>query len=208
MKGLLIKDFYVIKDGLLIPVLTMFALGVGLSVVGSIWILPIIAAASLGMQAVLTLSMDKSSQWYKFARTLPISKNQFVASKYILYFLFSMAGILLGVFIAVIISVLKGEFDFEILLVNCCMAIVISFLPGSINIPCSFLFSEEKGIAGIIISFIAAAGFNVGLRELLSHFINLEAHILMVQAIIAASSFIIYLLSCAVCPKILRNQEL
>ena len=97
MKGLLIKDFYVIKDGLLIPVLTMFALGVGLSVVGSIWILPIIAAASLGMQAVLTLSMDKSSQWYKFARTLPVSKNRFVASKYILYFLFSVAGILLGV---------------------------------------------------------------------------------------------------------------
>lgn len=208
MKGLLIKDFYMIKDGLLIPALTMVVFGVVLSVIGSIWVLPVIAAVSLGMQAVLTLSMDKSSQWYKFARTLPVSNAQFVASKYALYLLFSVMGLVLGTLIAVIASALNGGFSLEPLLVNCCLAIVMSFLPGSVNIPCSFLFSEEKGIAGIIISLIAAAGIYVGLRTLLGHFIDLEMYILMTHTIIAALSLVIYLLSCAICPKILRKQEL
>lgn len=208
MKGLLIKDFYMIKDGLLIPVLTMLVFGVALSALGSIWVLPAIAAVSLGMQAVLTLSMDKSSQWYKFARTLPVSSTQFVASKYVLYLLFSMTGLLLGALIAVIASILNGEFSFELLLVNCCLAIVMAFLPGSVNIPCSFLFSEEKGVAGIIISLIAAAGIYVGLRVVLSYFIDMETYMLMAHIIIAALSAAIYLLSCAICPRILRRQEL
>lgn len=208
MKGLLIKDTYMIKDGLLIPAIMMVVLGVVLSRLGSIWLLPTIAAAMMAMQGALTLSMDKSSGWRKFAATLPVTAARYAASKYALYFLLAVAGILLGAAISAAVAIWKGDFSAEALAVSCCMAVTMSLLPGSIGIPCLFALSEEKGMAATVVSFIASAGIYAGLVELFGRMGVFVGDPLAANGVIAAASLAAFLFSCIACPKLIKSREL
>lgn len=208
MKGLIIKDLYAIREGLLIPVLSLVVMGVALSAVTSPWILIIIAASSFSMQVALTITADKASQWYKFSATLPVSRAQFVAGKYFLYALLGGAGILMGAIITVIATMIKGDFNSNSLLLNVCFAVVMILLPGSINIPCVFLLDEEKSIAGLILSYVISAGLFVGFQFLLGKVIDMEANTLLVHGFLAVFSLIVFLLSWIFAPKALGHIEL
>ena len=95
MKGLLLKDFYIMRDSSLIMVLTMLIVGVALAVLSSPWLLIVVATTSLSMAAVTTISNDKITQWDKFSATLPVSRTQIISSKYYMYALLGIIGIVL-----------------------------------------------------------------------------------------------------------------
>ena len=82
MKGLLLKDFLIIREGLLIMFFTMVAIGIGMVILVSPWVLTVIAGVSLSMTAVTTIQNDKTTQWDKFSATLPVSRAQIISSKY------------------------------------------------------------------------------------------------------------------------------
>ena len=63
MKGLLLKDFLIIREGLLIMFFTMVAIGIGMVILVSPWVLTVIAGVSLSMTAVTTIQNDKTTQW-------------------------------------------------------------------------------------------------------------------------------------------------
>ncbi|WP_339309558.1 ABC-2 transporter permease [Paenibacillus sp. FSL k6-2145] len=208
MRGLMLKDFYAIKDALLIPLLLMVVIGIVLSVVSSPWLLIVIAGTSFGMMAVMSIQSDKTAQWDKFCATLPVSRIQSASSKYGLYVLLSLFGILIATIICVIASMILSSFELSAVYVNVSFAFILAFLPASVNIPSSFLLDGEKSIAGIILSYVVTALAIAGLRTLLGYYMNIEENLLLLYGVVAAFSVVVYILSWIICPRWLSRKEL
>lgn len=157
MKGLLLKDFYLIRSVLYIIFAVFAVVGVGMSFLTSTWILTVIATVMLGMISVTTINMDKNSGWRKASAVLPVSRKAVLDSKYILYLLLSCAGLLLGILLSVAVSIFKGRLDQGAMLVFVSISIAMALFSGSMTIPFAFLFNEEKSILGLIIAYPLSA---------------------------------------------------
>ena len=181
MKGLLLKDFYVIRSGLLILLLTFVFVGAGMSFVISPWVLVVIFTVTLSFQSAVTVQTDKSSQWDRFSVTLPVSRKQTIASKYIMYLLLSLAGLATGTVISVVCAWFQQGFDAESLLQYSSLAIIVSLLPGSISIPCSFLLDEEKSMVGMILAYMITSGIIVAVILVFSKYKNHQENVGMVS---------------------------
>lgn len=96
MNGLIKKDFYLIMKE--IPVLFFVIVGAGgaLANLTSPLIFIIAAAVIFSTATLATIQNDKATSWNKFSITLPVSKQQIVIEKYVVYALLVIFGILVG----------------------------------------------------------------------------------------------------------------
>ena len=65
MKGLLLKDYYIIKSSLLILAVVFVVIGASLSYLSTPWVLTVLATVLLGMIVTTTITLDKTSGWIK-----------------------------------------------------------------------------------------------------------------------------------------------
>lgn len=86
MKGLLLKDYYLIRSILYIIFVVFAVIGIAMSFLTSTWVLTVIATVMLGMISVTTINMDKSSGWRKVSVTLPYQGKLFwIANIFCIY---------------------------------------------------------------------------------------------------------------------------
>lgn len=208
MKGLLLKDFYIIQDSLVMLFVIFIATGIGLSFLISPWVLIAIAANTLSMTAITTIQNDKSTQWNKFSATLPVSRIQIISSKYFLYLFLCIIGVVLGLIFSASASILKGNFDINSMLLHFFLAVTISLMSGSTSIPFSFLLEEEKITVGLILSYIVTAVLLIGSTSILSRFVNTEENMNLIYGITTVFSVMAYLFSWRVCPKRLCSRDI
>lgn len=208
MKGLLLKDFYTIREGVLMLILVFIAVGAGLAFLISPWVLIVIAATTLSLQATTTIHNDKATQWNKFSATLPISRLQIVSSKYLAYFLLCATGIILGIIVSLAASIFKQSYDLDNLFMYSSLALLVSLLPGSISIPCSFILNEDKSILGLILSYIVTSGLFVGFAAILKQFIDIKENMFVICGIAALFSIVVFLLSWLVFPKQIAHRDI
>ena len=162
MKGLLLKDYYLIGSVLWILLAAMAVIGIAMAVLTSAWALVVIATVMLGMVSVSTINMDKASGWYKVSRVMPVARQAVVDSKYLLYLLLSGVGLLLGKVLGMVASQIQGGQSGEEALLYLTISVAMALLAGSVTLPCSFLFSEEKNVLAIFLAYPAAAGIFAG----------------------------------------------
>lgn len=163
MKGLLRKDFYVVRKNLLLMGL-MFAIAGGfIAAITSPWILAILGAVMLGSLSVSTIISDKSAQWDRFSASLPVAGRTVVSSKYLLYGLLSLAGLLLGTVLAALLCLVLRSWDTELLWFQISVGITVSLLSGSISIPCGLRFAEEQATVAMMLSYAVTSAVFVGI---------------------------------------------
>ena len=177
MKGLLLKDFYIIRDGLLILLLSFAAVGAGLAFLISPWVLMVVAATTFSFQGAGTIQNDKTSQWERFCAVLPIRRSAVVSEKYALYLMLCAGGLLFGLLIGCAAAALGGAFDAAEIWMYACVALIVSLLPGSVNLPCAFLLSAEKSLVGVVLSYMATSALLAGAILLLRQVMDVSQHI-------------------------------
>lgn len=201
MKGLLLKDYYLIRSILYIILVVFVVVGIGLSFLTSTWVLAVIATVMLGMISVTTINMDKSSGWRKISVVLPVSRKTFLDSKYILYLLLSGIGLFLGITLSVIVSIFKGQLDYHSMLLFVSISIAMALFAGSMTIPFAFLFGEEKSMLGLIIAYPLSAMIFVGAALLFDNK-------LMACGLVAIAGVVLYIISWAVSRKHIANRDI
>lgn len=102
MKGLLLKDFYVMKKQFLI----IFALLLFFSVMGSTLGL-FYAGIFAAMLPLSTIAFDERSKWEKLAAAMPYSNAQLVWSKYLFFCLTMAASVLVWLALQPIAAAVK-----------------------------------------------------------------------------------------------------
>ncbi len=160
MKGLLIKDFYIIKSVLAIMCVVFLVIGASLSYLATPWVLTVLATVMLGMMVTTTINVDRSSGWMKTAFTTPVSRKTVIGSKYMMYLLLSAAGLLFGlVFGSAATAVLGGDMRSAGLYI--CISVTMALLSGSVILPVCFLLDDGKSILGNIFAYPLSAGIFV-----------------------------------------------
>ncbi len=155
MKGLLIKDLYVVwKQTKIMMILVAIYLVMGV-VNSSNSFFSVFSALFISMQPITVMGLDERSKWDKYAIMLPYSKKEIVLSKYILGIGGSaicviIYGILRIIFITVTgVSFQPLTFMWELLP----LIIVPCFFLG-INLPIMFKMGVEKGRLWFILSMV------------------------------------------------------
>lgn len=201
MKGLLIKDYYLIRSILYIILVVFAVVGIGMSFLTSTWVLTVIATVMLGMISVTTISMDKNSGWRKISVVLPVCRKAILDSKYILYVLLSGVGLLLGIILSVTVSTFKGQLDYNSMPIFISISIAMALFSGSMTIPFTFLVSEEKSMLGSIIAYPLSAMVFVGAALLFDNK-------LMACGLVAIAGVILYTISWIISRKYIANKDI
>ena len=141
MKGLLLKDYYLIRDGMVILLLTFVAVGAGLAFLTSPWVLIVVAGATISFQGAMTVQSDRSSQWDRFSATLPLPRSTVVSEKYVLYLLLCALGMALGFAVGAVAAALGRTPGPEEVCLYASTAVIVCLLTGSVNLPCTFVLT-------------------------------------------------------------------
>ena len=144
MKGLLLKDYYLIRDGMVILLLTFVAVGAGLAFLTSPWVLIVVAGATMSFQGAMTVQSDRSTQWDRFSAVLPLPRSTVVSEKYVLYLLLCALGMALGLAVGAIAAALGRAPDPEELYLYASTAVIVCLMTGSVNLPCTFVLTAGK----------------------------------------------------------------
>ncbi len=160
MKSLVLKDLYnIIHNSRSMLFILLFFAVVFLpssGIQGYIYTCAILCS----MMIVTTFSFDERSNWSPYALSMPVSRNDLVAGKYIVLFLFSAAGVLSGLIFGTVGSfihksagVVPETLSEMPLSMAALTALAFSTVFGSISIPLTLKFGAEKGRILIFASF-------------------------------------------------------
>lgn len=84
----------------------------------------------------------------KVSLVLPVSRTAVLDCKYVLYLLLIGIGLLLGVILGVVASIIKGQIDYQSMMLFVGISVAMALFSGSMTIPLTFLLSEEKKYVG------------------------------------------------------------
>ncbi len=158
MKGLLLKDFYMMKkycrSYFLIAVIFLVV-----SLLGNGNLFFVFYPCLLcGMIPVSLLAYDERSHFMQYSATLPYTKAQIVSSKYVLGLLVQAAVLVVTAVAQAVKMSLKGNFEIVDFLIMVLSLFVVSTLASSIALPFIFKLGVEKGRLAyyVMIGFVCA----------------------------------------------------
>lgn len=147
MKGLLLKDFYMMKRYcrsylLIVAVFIAFSLASNDNLFFVFY-----PCLLCGMIPVNLLGYDERSRWMQYSATLPYTKGQIVSCKYVIG-LMAQAAMLIATGIAQAVRMsISGTFQLNDYIVLMLMVLMMATITSSLSLPFIFKLGIEKGRA-------------------------------------------------------------
>ena len=161
MKGLLLKDWYVIfKQGKVMFLFVLLYLILGALEENTFF--GAFAVLFLSLLPITVMGFDERSKWDRFAVTLPVTRKQLVLEKY----LFSLIALGAGTALYLVFSIAGSAFahrttDLAELLGVLAPMLSVSLIFSAVNFPMMFKLGVEKGRLWFIL-IIALLGAILG----------------------------------------------
>lgn len=208
MKGLLLKDLYIMKKyykSYLIIIISFFILSVVIE--GNLFFV-FYPCVLCGVIPIGLLNFDERSRWSQYSCTLPYTKKQLVSSKYLIGL---MAEFVVIVFIAIIQGVkmtISGNFSFGNLGVLMLLAVIVSSVGTSFSMPFVFRSGVAKGQIAyyFTIGVVCAASFIISgfFKEKLSTEIKPDTLLI----VLATVSVLVYIFSWYISIVFYKKREI
>lgn len=208
MKGVLLKDLYIAKSGIVIALVCLFVLAFGFSFLLDVSSVLMLAPAISTIAVYNSITSDASSKWNKNVITMPVSRDQIIGTKYILYILLSAAGIIVVLAALGILSILGAAVTVYALLFNTSIGVSAALLAGGISLPCVYFFDPEKSQIVFLISFIASSGIITALVLLINLFMPVKDNTLLAFYIVLAISFAWFVVSYKIAAVLYRKRDI
>ena len=208
MKGVLLKDLYIAKSGIVIALVCLFVLAFGFSFLLDVSSVLMLAPAISTIAVYNSITSDASSKWNKNVITMPVSRDQIIGTKYILYILHSAAGIIVVLAALGILSLLGAAVTVYALLFNTSIGVSAALLAGGISLPCVYFFDPEKSQIVFLISFIASSWIITALVLLINLFMPVKDNTLLAFYIVLAISFAWFVVSYKIASVLYRKRDI
>ncbi|MBR6708642.1 MAG: ABC-2 transporter permease [Clostridia bacterium] len=208
MKGLLLKDLYMVKKYCR-AYLLITAVFIAVSFVSSENLFFVFYPCLLcGMIPVNLLGYDERSRWLQYSETMPYTRGQIVSGKYLIGLGAQVTVLLItGIAQAIRMSV-SGTFLIGEYLVLMMLLLIMSLLASSVTLPFMFKLGVEKGrMAYYIMIGIVCAGSIVS-SNLLSGWTREELELNSILPIICLVGIGIYALSWYLSIVFYKKREL
>lgn len=161
MRGLIVKDFYNMGKHIGPTLVTAGCVGLLLMVQGSPALFVIGFAIAGGGLCSTCLRMDEAAGWTRFELTAPVGRAAVVLEKYLLLFLLTAAGLVVGGAVSGVAAAVTGTLDFTALLLYSSVAFSISVISGSLILFFLFRFGMMKADFFTVLCYAVPAGLFV-----------------------------------------------
>jgi len=159
MKGLLLKDWYMMKQYCRAYLLIAIVF-IAVSLVNDENMFFVFYPCLLcGMIPVNLLGYDERSRWMQYSATLPYAKEQIVSAKYMIGLFAQLAIIAATGIVQGIKMGIRDQFVLNDYLVLMLLLLIVATLTSSISLPFIFKLGVEKGRIAyyVMIGFVCAA---------------------------------------------------
>lgn len=202
MKGLLLKDLVNLKQQTKIYIIVIVIwLAIALTSKDGAFLGGMICVLSV-MLPITTLSYDEKAKWDKYVLSMPVSRKQVVASKYIL----ALALSFIGCFISFAFNLFITKDASQSMRMSL-MFWAFSIVAFCVILPLIYKFGVEKGRAMILIVFLAPTVLVIMLSKLNIPLPSKE-FLYNIKFIIPVFIIAALVLSCYVSTRIFRNKDL
>ncbi len=207
MKGLLLKDFYMMTKYCRSYFLVMVVF-IAVSFASDSMFLIFYPCLLCGMLPANLLSYDERSRWLQYSAALPYTRGQTVSCKYLIGLMAQMAVLLaIGISQAVKMNI-HHTFAAAEYVEFMLMALILSLITSSISLPFMFKFGVEKGR----IAYYVMVGFACGGSVAAASLFRVESQPLVrLNEILPIASLLgvgIYALSWGLSVAFYRKREL
>jgi hypothetical protein len=208
MKGVLVKDLYIAGSNLLVTIVSLVVLGFGLSFLLETSALLVLAPVAATTAVFISITSDAASKWNKNVITMPVSRNQIIGEKFLLYILLAVLGLLTALIPCVVLACFGTDITLHSLLLYSSIGISATLLAGGISLPCAYLFDPEKSQIVFMMSFMASTGIITGLVLLINLVFPVKENILLAFHIVLIISVIWFFISYRVAIKVYRKRDI
>jgi len=161
MKGLLLKDWYMMKKycRMHLFIVAFFLAASFLSQDNLFFVF--YPCLLCGMIPVNLLAYDERSRWMEFSAAMPYTKAQIVSGKYLIGLCTQLSILVVTGIVQAVKMVIAGEFaagEYAILMI---LMLIVSLLTSSISLPFVFKLGVEKGRTAyyVMIGFVCGASY-------------------------------------------------
>lgn len=193
MKGLILKDFFVIKEyrkivGLFAIISIVMLAGNGNETFVLGYFSMMMISVSVG-----SVSYDDYNNGYSFLMSLPITRKQYVKSKYSFAIVTCSLGWLFAVIMTAVSLAARGRLNLQEWITIWCVFWAIEIFVISVTMPLAIKYGSEKGRTMMIVVIVAVFVVILGAKKLVEKTnINVDA---MISKVIesGALSLVIFL---------------
>ena len=209
MKGLLLKEFLMLKKGWVTLVIFFIAFGIG--GIGSdfmCFMLPLFVAILLYGH----INYDEQSKWQQYSIALPYGRKMIVSAKYAAMAIGAVVSTVLVVLLyGVTVAIGKAEFTLKDLVGYAILSLAVGIVYPTFFLPLAYKFNSEKGrtimlflngASGAIAVFLLSAIEATGILAKLSNYTNILPYIAI------AAVLVLFALSWLISVKIYEKREL
>jgi len=201
MKGILLKDFYIIRRQILFVSLFLIPLVV-LTFFSPSSVTFLVIFIFLGsMMPTAALSYDGRSKWDKLQRMLPVSRKKIVMEKYLLGWICAGIGLALAVIGTVVVRAFQLKKDSVPAFTILWMILFASLILEAIMIPVFLKIGPEKGSILMVLIFALIGG---ALGDIIP---NWHFDLQQITVILLAAAVLGNFLSILLSTHIYRTQE-
>ncbi len=208
MKGLLLKDFYMMLKYCR-TYLLMVVVFIAVSFVNSESLLFAFYPCMLcGMIPVTLLSYDERSKWLQYSATMPYTKAQIVSGKYLIGLCIQAAMLLVTAIVQTLRMNLNDVFSLEAYLSFMMLLAAMSLLTSSITLPFMFKLGVEKGLMAYYVMIGMVCGGSVIASSVLEESMAQEVGLNAVLPVLCLVGVGVYALSWYLSIVFFRKREL
>lgn len=222
MKGLLYKDFQLLRNSYSRNILTVLLLYAAIVIVTRQLYVAFALCFLAGVYVSSTISFDEQAHWDSYARTLPVSAGQIVAAKYLLNLAFMVAAALCALLLSALLP-LTADFAGDAAAVSLPEQLsgiwgcgTVSLLASSITLPISYKFGGARArsfvgtafLALFVLGFLLVRCLPAGFMHDTAAALNTvgDQQVWLCLVLIFAALLALYAASCAVCVRIYKNN--
>ena len=208
MKGLLLKDLYMMKTYCKSFLLIAVAFTLLSFVEGENLFFIFYPCMFCGMIPVNLLAYDERSKWLQYSATMPYTKRQIVGSKYIIGLGVQLAMLLItGIAQAIRLSI-NGTFRLDEYIVLMLLLFVMASITSSVPLPFVFKYGTEKGRMSYYIMIGITCAVSVAASGLFSENTPMSLLTSGTLVVMCPVGIVIYALSWYLSFVFYRNREI
>lgn len=208
MKGVLVKDLYIAGSNILVTIVSLIVLGLGLSFLLETSALLVLAPVASTTAAFISITGDAASKWNKNVITMPVSREQIIGEKFLLYTLLAVLGIMTALIPCVVLACFGEDITLHSLCLYGSIGISATLLAGGISLPCAYLFDPEKSQIVFMMSFMASTGIITGLVLLANLVFSVKENTILTFNIVFVISVIWFFISYRIAVKVFQKQDI
>lgn len=207
MKGLLVKDFIMIKKHclMLLPIGLLFFIISAVSQASSMYF-AYYSAAIFSMLPITVMAYDEAHKWNKYEILLPIGRTKIVLEKYILLIIFIVPVVLIESIVLAVTCNLSISYTISLISIM----LFCGTIAPTVVLPIIFRFGYLKGrIINIIIISTMAVVINVisALNSSEGALVESEFEPSKYSFLIAAAAVILMTVSLLISVKVYKKRE-